>query len=208
MRGAAARALATPLLTALAALALLPGAAARAEEPLYVIEQLVVNVNSAPGSAGERVATLKSGDRVELIERQGDEVHVRLANGRDGWVRASYFTTAEPLRVQLAARTAEVTQLKSELERLQAQQRTQTAAAAAAAAPGAAHTVPASLPTGGAADATQVRGALLDAAPVIYRPRWRWVALSAFLSLLVGFALGWFVLDRRIRARYGGLRIY
>jgi hypothetical protein len=191
------------VLTALAASALLPDGVARAEAALYVVEQLVVNVNSAPDGAGERVATLKSGDRVELIERAGDEVHVRLASGRDGWVRASYFMTTEPLRVQLAARTAEVTQLKSELERLQAQLRAPAANPAGAARP-----LPASLPGAGAADGTQVHGALLDAAPVIYRPRWRWVALSAFLALLAGFALGWFALDRRIRARYGGLRIY
>jgi len=28
------------------------------------------------------------------------------------------------------------------------------------------------------------------------------------VSLGAGFALGWWVLDRRIRAKYGGLRIY
>ena len=49
---------------------------------------------------------------------------------------------------------------------------------------------------------------MLDAAPVIYRPRWRWLALSALLSLGTGFALGWWTLDRRVRAKYGGLRIY
>jgi hypothetical protein len=27
-------------------------------------------------------------------------------------------------------------------------------------------------------------------------------------SLLAGFAVGWRVLDRRIRSKYGGLRIY
>ena len=61
---------------ALAAGLSLPGAA-RAQT-LYVIEQLVVNVNSAPDGSGERVATLKSGERVEVLERSGDAVHVRL----------------------------------------------------------------------------------------------------------------------------------
>jgi hypothetical protein len=32
--------------------------------------------------------------------------------------------------------------------------------------------------------------------------------LSAALALVVGFALGWWMLDRSIRKKYGGLKIY
>jgi hypothetical protein len=39
-------------------------------------------------------------------------------------------------------------------------------------------------------------------------PGWTWVWVSALACLGGGFALGWFMLDKRIRARYGGLRIY
>jgi uncharacterized protein HemX len=35
-----------------------------------------------------------------------------------------------------------------------------------------------------------------------------WVALALVLGLGCGFALGWRMLDRRVRRRYGGLRIY
>jgi hypothetical protein len=191
-----------PALAAVMAAALVTPGPAHADPALYVVEQLVVNVNSAAGGTGEHVATLKSGDRVELIEKAGDEAHVRLANGRDGWVRASYLMTTEPLRVQLAARTAEVAQLQGEIEKLQAAVRAGPAAPIATAA--------ASTPSAaaGAPDNARPPGAMLAAAPVIYRPRWRWVATSAAISLAVGFALGWWALDRRVRARYGGLRIY
>jgi hypothetical protein len=175
-----------------------------ADAALYVIEQLVVNLNSAPGAAGERVATLKSGDRVELIERSADEAHVRLGDGRDGWVRASYLTASEPLRVQLAARSAQVTQLQGEIEKLQAAVRTGAPAQAPAAV-----AAPSSVsPAAAGPDSARPAGAMLEAAPVIYRPRWRWVAASGVISLAIGFALGWWTLDRRVRARYGGLRIY
>src|SRR5215469_12495225 len=90
-------------------------------ESLYVIEQLVVGVSSAPDASGERVATLKSGDRVEVIERAGDQVHVSLPGGREGWVRASYLSAEEPLRVRLAQREAEVARLGDEVSRLRAQ---------------------------------------------------------------------------------------
>jgi hypothetical protein len=39
-------------------------------------------------------------------------------------------------------------------------------------------------------------------------PIWQWVLGSAVVALLGGFALGWRMLDRRIRRKYGGLRIY
>ena len=40
------------------------------------------------------------------------------------------------------------------------------------------------------------------------RGAWGWLAGAALLALAVGFVLGWRMLDRRIRRKYGGLRIY
>jgi hypothetical protein len=40
------------------------------------------------------------------------------------------------------------------------------------------------------------------------RPTWLWALGSSLVALVIGFALGWRMLDRRIRAKYGGLRIY
>ena len=37
---------------------------------------------------------------------------------------------------------------------------------------------------------------------------WPWVLGAALLALCAGFALGALVLDRYIRRKYGGLRIY
>ncbi len=37
---------------------------------------------------------------------------------------------------------------------------------------------------------------------------WGWLAATALLALSAGFVLGWRLLDRRIRRKYGGLRIY
>jgi SH3 domain-containing protein len=181
----------------------LAGTAVRAES-LYVIEQLVVSLNSAPGAAGERVASLRSGERVEVIERAGEEVHVRLAGGKDGWIRAAYLSADEPLRAQLAARTAEVARLRQQLERLQADLATArgapaaSAPAAVAAAPGAAaEDAPAAAP-----------GGLFNVPDAQRGPGWTWVWVSALACLGAGFVLGWRMLDKRIRAKYGGLRIY
>ena len=87
-------------------------------ERMYVIEQLVVSVHSEPDGAGERVDQIKSGDRVDVLERQGDQAHVRLASGQEGWVRSSYLSAAPPMREQLEARTEELDKLRAEKTKL------------------------------------------------------------------------------------------
>jgi Bacterial SH3 domain len=199
----------------------LTASAALHAESLYVIEQLVVGVSSAPDASGERVATLKSGDRVEVIERAGDEVHVRLSSGREGWVRASYLSADEPLRARLAQREAEVARLGDELSRLRAQLHAGGAASAAsratgdAAGSGAAAAPAASAPGGSApADAAAADpgitpgGALFSAGEERPRPLWPWTFAAALIGFGIGFGLGALMLDRHIRRKYGGLRIY
>jgi hypothetical protein len=179
---------------AAAALTLLtsPG---RAAESLYVVEQVVVSVSANPDGSGERVASLKSGDRVELVERSGEQVHVRLADGREGWLRAFYLSGDAPLRPRLAQSEAEVARLKAEVTRLEGQL---AAAAKSTVAPAA----PADDPAGG------TPAPLIGTAPEAPQRVWPWALGSALLALLVGFALGWRTLDRSIRRKYGGLRIY
>jgi SH3-like domain-containing protein len=185
-------------------------ASALAAEPLYVIEQLVVNVNSAPDASGERIATVKSGDRVEVIERVRDQVHVRLGNGTEGWIRASYLSADEPLHSRLAQRELQLTQLRADVSRLQGEldaSRAAVSAGGAARAAGAAAVAPAA----SAAEelATTSPATLFGAsAPAAARRVWVWVLVSSLLSLGCGFMLGALLLDRHIRRKYGGLRIY
>jgi hypothetical protein len=167
---------------------------------LYVVEQLVVNVNSAPDATGERIATVKSGDSVEVLERQGDQIHVRLANGKDGWVRASYLSSEEPSKVRLAQRDAQLAQLKEDASRLQAQLTAPRSSAAPA--------VPPAAVAGGEDPAGAAAAGLFAAADERPRRLWPWVLGAALIGLGAGFALGLVVLDRHIRRKYGGLRIY
>jgi SH3-like domain-containing protein len=178
-------------------------------ESLYVIEQLVVAVSSAPDASGEHVATLHSGDRVEVLERAGEHVHVRLASGREGWVRSSYLSADEPLRVRLAQRDAEVARLNDELSALKTQLRgsgtatSSTAVVDASAAAGAAP-APQAAEEPGSAPAPTLFGASED------HPRmlWPWTLATGLVGFGIGFGLGALMLDRHIRRKYGGLRIY
>jgi Bacterial SH3 domain len=168
-----------------------------AADSLYVVEQVVVSLNSQADGGGERVAALKSGDRVELIERAGEEVHVRLPDGKEGWVRAIYLSGDEPMRPRLQQSEAEVARLKAEVSRLEAQ-------VAATASMGHAETA-APAPEEPAAPAATLFGAPAESAP---RRLWVWVSLTGIAALGAGFALGWRTLDRSIRRKYGGLKIY
>jgi hypothetical protein len=183
---------------------------ARAEQ-VYVVEQLVVAVLSEPAGAGERVSQVKSGDRLEVIERQGDEAHVRLANGKDGWLKSSYLSAEEPLTLRLSERTAEADGLKQDVSRLK--QDVSRLESELAGARSAAAAAPAN--TAAAAGADPVSEAQPEHEAVFWRSPeqsgetpWGWVLGTAVVMLFVGFAIGWRTLDRRIRRKYGGLRIY
>ena len=180
-------------------------------ETLYVIETVVVNVNSAPDAAGERVGTIKSGDAVEVIERQNDQIHVHLANGTEGWVRKSYLATEEPLQKRLAERTAETDKLKQDVARLEGQLAAAKVAPGSRAAPTAPDTRPAQETTESntpAEPGTHEPPYFMTPPDTPAHPVWHWALGSFVVALGLGFVLGWQMLDRRIRRKYGGLRIY
>jgi hypothetical protein len=197
-------------------------------DPIYVIEQLVVSVASEPdaGADAERIGQVKSGDKLDLIERQADEAHVRLANGKDGWIKSSYLTTDPPLQTRLTERTAEVEKLRQEGDHLKQEgdrlkqdgeklkqdvTRLQSELAAARVAPRAAAGTSDSPPPALApapAPAPDRETVFLRSPDRPGQTSWPFLLGSGAVMLLVGFVLGWKTLDRRIRQKYGGLRIY
>lgn len=183
-------------------------------DPLYVIEQLIVNVSSEP-DGGERVASIRSGDKVESIERQGDQTHVRLASGSEGWVKSSYLSADPPLRQRLDERTQELEKTQRRVEQLESELAQAKLVANAKPAPIQAPPPP---PPAEEEDERTPEVAPPPSKPITTthtafpeasgRPTWKWVVGSSAVCLLAGFALGWRTLDRRIRRKYGGLRIY
>ena len=127
---------------------------------------------------------------------------MRLPGGKDGWVRAGYLSADEPLKARLTQRETEVAQLKDELTRVQGQ-----LASARAPAPAATRPAPPAAPA--AEDPERAPQALFDAGSEAPPRRvWPWALGWALLGLCAGFVLGALVLDRHIRRKYGGLRIY
>ena len=70
-------------------------------ETLYVADKLVLNVYAAPDQASDKVATVETGDALEVIERAETFVHIRLSNDREGWVGSNYLIAEPPAMLRL-----------------------------------------------------------------------------------------------------------
>jgi hypothetical protein len=183
----------------------------------FVSDELVLGVYAEQNSQGQRLATLHSGASVDTLSVNGEFTQVRLADGTTGWVKTIYLTTVVPATVRVkqleeeldrsrattpalaeAAARSEVEQLKRELSSTQAALDAATQhAAPTAAAPGAA--------TMGA-DAAPA-GVLAGIAAAAAKRPWM-AALPLLAALGCGFWLGYATLARRIRRKFGGLKVY
>ena len=204
-------ALPVPLLVVqlLAALAPAISLAAPIVGPAYVSDELVLGVYAEQNNQGQRLATLHSGSSVEALAASGEFTQVRLSDGTTGWVKSAYLTTKEPAVVRVkqleeeldrnrattpalaeAAARKEVERLTRELEQARAdiaaaRDTTSPAIGPAAAAPAGGFRAPSGGITG----------------PLI-------AAVAVALALCGGFWLGYATLARRVKRKFGGLKVY
>jgi hypothetical protein len=185
----------------------------------FVADKLVLNVvaEAEPGSA--RVATIQTGDAVEELERSGSLVRVRLEDGREGWVGASYLVSDEPailrlreLQRQQPGQTPtprvdkvsadEIAQLKKENAALRGQV---TALQARPTSPVAA---PVECEEVNATDDVEppIQAAAFPTVAVAGNV-WGWLIAMLFVGG-ASFASGYQMLARRLRKKFGGLKVY
>jgi hypothetical protein len=203
---------------ALPLMALLAGRASAATA--YVSDELVLGLYTEQNSQGQRLATLHSGASVETLAVNGEFTQVRLSDGTVGWVKSAYLTTREPATVRVkqleeeldrrrattpalaeAAARSEVEQLKRELAIKQSALEAAQGAAAPPTAPG--------VDASGVAVPGGARpgGAMAGTSAATSAHLWTW-AVSIPLALACGFWLGYAVLARRIKHKFGGLKVY
>jgi uncharacterized protein YgiM (DUF1202 family) len=168
----------------------------------YVSDELVLNVYAELNQQGERLATLHSGATVETLGTSGEFTQVRLPNGTTGWVKSSYLTAQEPATVR-------VRQLEEELDRTRAT----TPALAEAAAKSEVESLQRALAAKQAELDAEREQRTTPAAASSARQSLRSVgvgavACAALAAAALGFWLGYVTLARRIRQKFGGLRVY
>jgi Bacterial SH3 domain len=190
-----------PLAALLLALLAARGVAATA----YVSDELVLGVYAEENNQGQRLATLHSGTSVETLAQNGDFTQVRLSDGTTGWVKSAFLTAKEPAVVR-------VKQLEEELDRTRAT----TPALAEAAARSEVERLKVEL----AARQNQLdalRNGAAPAAPAqppagaLTAPAGAWPIIAGcaiVIALPCGFWLGYATLARRVRRKFGGIKVY
>jgi uncharacterized protein YgiM (DUF1202 family) len=188
-------------------------------ETLYVEDKLVLNVYAEADQSSPRIATIQTGDAVEALERSEKFVRVQLADGREGWVGASYLSEQPPAVVQLrelqskqsqageeanAKLTAELAKLKKQNAALEAEIASlkQALAASQEAAQAAAAPAP-------PVHVENEPAEPLPSSPPVAERSSAWTWLLALIGAGAGgFAAGWQTLGKRVRARFGGVKVY
>jgi hypothetical protein len=176
----------------------------------YVSDELVLGVYADQNSQGQRLATLHSGASVETLAQSGEFTQVRLNDGTTGWVKSAFLTPTEPAVVRVKQLQAELDRTRattpalaeaaarSEVERLKqelaARQSDLDAVRGGQSSPG-----PQAAPARGPLGITQ-------AAP---GTQWAVIAgLAGLIGLAFGFWLGYATLARRVKHKFGGLKVY
>jgi hypothetical protein len=178
----------------------------------FVSDELVLGVYAEQNGQGQRLATLHSGASVETLSVNGEFTQVRLNDGTTGWVKSVYLTTRVPAVVRMKqleeeldrsrATTPELAEAAARNEVLQLKRELAATQAAAAAAPAAVAGTAAMVGM-----ATTPVGAMAGiSAAVAEHP---WIGVAAVLAALVcGFWLGYATLARRIKHKFGGIKVY
>jgi hypothetical protein len=174
----------------------------------YVSDDLILGVYAEKDPQSTRLATLHSGASLDVLATDGDFTQVRLGDGRVGWVRSSFLVTHEPATARVkeledeisrahaatpelaaAATHNEIEQLKADLAKAQSELQSARAAETAA------------RPDPGSASGRLALGRQAAAF-------WPYGLAALGISMGLGFFLGYRYLDRRVRQKFGGLRVY
>lgn len=180
-----------------------------AAETLYVTDKLYLGLYSEPGSAGQSLGTMVSGTPLEILAKSPGFAKVRTPDGKVGWTKTAYLVAEKPPRLQLDelqkrndGLTAQLHSAQQQLSGLRSQlsQARQQASTASRRA------------KEDAAQLEQLRSQNQRYRQVAARYTWSipmsWGIAGVGLALVGGFATGLTWLDRRIRRRHGGFRIY
>jgi SH3 domain protein len=68
---------------------------------VYINDRRQITFRTGPGSKYEILDLLKTGDRMELLEEGEEWSHVRLPDGKEGWVLKQYISATKPIKMQL-----------------------------------------------------------------------------------------------------------
>ena len=91
----------------------------------YVNVEIKSTLRSGPGQERKILAFVATGERIQEVIEEGEEwMHVRLADGKEGWMLKRYLTTQKPSKVLLAELQRRHAELETKAARLEEENRT------------------------------------------------------------------------------------
>ncbi len=95
-------------------------------ETAYIVDQLLVGLHQEKNIDSPIIKVLSTGTEVDIISREGDFAEIReIAEGKIGWVDASYLMLDQPAKVLLAGLQEKIKTLESQ-QNVQASQEIQS----------------------------------------------------------------------------------
>jgi len=178
-------------------------------ETAYVTDMLQLELYETMEQTGRPLKRLRSGDSMEILQREGRIARVRLKDGETGWVKSLYLVDKEPARTRvnkLEKETAAASETIAALEKKLGDRDAQLQSLQAS--------------QEGSLDTEQVIQAELEDLRIqnadmqsrlnayVGNVPMSWLFVALIVALGLGFFGGWYFIDRRSRARHGGYRIY
>jgi len=84
-------------------------------QQVYVKDSLRVGVRAEPGNTATPISVVTTGMKLEITERDGVYVKVKMPSGVEGWIKGTYVSETAPAVIKLE-------ELKLELKSLQSEQ--------------------------------------------------------------------------------------
>jgi hypothetical protein len=81
----------------------------------HITDQLLAGLYEEPSSGQKPIKLLASGTPVAVLEKRAGYQRIKLTDGTEGWVNASYVTDDKPAQVKLEEAQAQIAELKKQL---------------------------------------------------------------------------------------------
>lgn len=178
-------------------------------ETAYITDNLRLGLHEAPDTSDRAMQMLESGQELEILSRDRNYANVRLPNGVEGYVEATYLVDDKPAKLIVAETQNKIGILESEtavtkaafaapaqtIQRLEEE----ISASKQVLAENEAAVVTLSIELSDHRDRQD---------QYKYSLPYKWVGGAMLVCLLVGFIGGLWWVDLRSRRRHGGMRIY
>ena len=177
-------------------------------ETAFVTDMLQLNMYATEDLSGGSIKILRSGDQVEILTRSGRVAEVSI-DGQRGWVKSLYLITEEPARTRINQLERENEGLDTTIKKLRSQLKSEkekftSLEEARSGSEEQRVTIEEEL------ERLRSDNARLESKLDAYGMSvpLTWLLIAAAITLVGGFAGGWYWIDRRSRMNHGGYRIY